>query len=192
MRKNPGFAIVAVLSLALGIGATTAVFSVIYGVLLNPYPYKNSDRMMHVEIFSKQYGGRSLLSVNRQEYQELLATKSIEDSFTVQGQTQTLTGEICPPLSKSPRTRPTSSPFWACPHYWGAPSPQQMLPVTRLRPSQCSATCFWHRQLGGKKDVIGKTIELNHAQYTIIGVMPRRFTWYDSDVYLRCRRARST
>src|SRR5436190_12477540 len=91
MRKNPGFVVVAVLSLALGIGATTAVFSVIYGVLLNPYPYKNADRMMHVEIYSKQYGGRGLLLVNRQEYQELLATKSIEDSFAIDGETRTVT-----------------------------------------------------------------------------------------------------
>jgi predicted permease len=43
---------------------------------------------------------------------------------------------------------------------------------------------FWHRQFGGKKDIIGKTIDLNHAQYTIIGVMPPRFTWLDADVYL--------
>src|SRR5258708_31059391 len=45
LRKNPGFAIVAILSLALGIGATTALFSVVYGVLGNPYPYANSDRI---------------------------------------------------------------------------------------------------------------------------------------------------
>ena len=48
LLKNPGFGIVAVLSLALGIGATTAVFSVVYGVLVSPYPYANSDRMAHL------------------------------------------------------------------------------------------------------------------------------------------------
>src|SRR5258707_3499409 len=50
LLKNPGFAIVAILSLALGIGATTAVFSVVYGVLVNPYPYANSDRMVHLVV----------------------------------------------------------------------------------------------------------------------------------------------
>ena len=50
LGKNPGFAIVAILSLALGIGATTAMFSVVYAVLVNPYPYTNSDRMVHLVV----------------------------------------------------------------------------------------------------------------------------------------------
>ena len=48
LRHRPGFALTAVLSLALGIGATSAVFSVIYGVLLDPFPYKDSHRMMQL------------------------------------------------------------------------------------------------------------------------------------------------
>src|SRR5690349_24907691 len=48
LRRRPGFAITAVLSLALGIGATSAVFSVIYGILLNPFPYVDSERMMQI------------------------------------------------------------------------------------------------------------------------------------------------
>ena len=46
--KNPGFALVAVISLALGIGATTAVFSVIYAALINPYPYPGADRIVQI------------------------------------------------------------------------------------------------------------------------------------------------
>ena len=48
--KNPGFALTAILSLALGIGATTAVFSVVYAILMNPYPYAPSDRMVHMRL----------------------------------------------------------------------------------------------------------------------------------------------
>jgi len=50
LRKSPGFAITAVLSLTLGIGATTAIFSVVYSILLDPYPYRDADRMVHVEL----------------------------------------------------------------------------------------------------------------------------------------------
>jgi hypothetical protein len=53
-RKSPGFVIAAVLSLALAIGATTAIFSVVYGVLIDPYPYKDAHRMVHVELRDKE------------------------------------------------------------------------------------------------------------------------------------------
>ncbi len=52
-RKSPGFVITAILSLMLGIGATTAIFSVVYGVLLDPYPYKDNNRMVHVQLNDK-------------------------------------------------------------------------------------------------------------------------------------------
>src|SRR5271167_4611145 len=53
LLKNKSFTLTAILSLALGIGATTAVFSVVYGVLMNPYPYKDSDRMVHLVLRDK-------------------------------------------------------------------------------------------------------------------------------------------
>ncbi|MGC1363233.1 MAG: ABC transporter permease, partial [Silvibacterium sp.] len=81
--KNPAYAIVAVLSLAFGIGATTSVFSVIHAVLINPYPYKDADRMVHVELASKEHNGTSLIEVNSEEWRELLQAHSIEDAFAV-------------------------------------------------------------------------------------------------------------
>ena len=51
--KNPGFSLTAVISLALGIGATTAVFSVVYAIMMNPYPYAASDRMIHMRLLDK-------------------------------------------------------------------------------------------------------------------------------------------
>ncbi|MGB6596440.1 MAG: hypothetical protein WBE70_04875, partial [Candidatus Acidiferrum sp.] len=55
--KSPGFTISAILSLMLGIGATTAIFSVVYGILLDPYPYRDANRMVHVELRDKNGRG---------------------------------------------------------------------------------------------------------------------------------------
>src|SRR5207237_10104270 len=91
LRKSPGFAITAVLSLTLGIGATTAIFSVVYSILLDPYPYRDADRMVHVELRDKSDRGL-LLFVNGSEYEQLRQASSVDDVFLQNGQTQTLTG----------------------------------------------------------------------------------------------------
>src|ERR1700732_847254 len=94
LRSSPAFAITAVLSITLGIGATTAIFSVVHGVLIDPYPYRDANRMVHVELASKERNGTSLLSVNRSEWQQLLQARSIDDAFGVQfGFSQTMTME---------------------------------------------------------------------------------------------------
>src|SRR5258708_17405168 len=54
LRKKPGLALTAIISLTLGIGATTAVFSVIYGLLVNPYPYQGADRMIHLNVLNER------------------------------------------------------------------------------------------------------------------------------------------
>jgi len=78
LLKSPGFAITAVLSLTLGIGATTAIFSVVYSILLDPYPYRDADRMVHVELRDKSDRG-PLLFVNGSEYEELRRASSVDD-----------------------------------------------------------------------------------------------------------------
>src|SRR5258708_39902473 len=70
IRKSPGFAFTTLLSLTLGIGATTAIFSVVYAVLLDPYPYRDADRMVHVEMRDKSDRRGDLLFVNGAENQE--------------------------------------------------------------------------------------------------------------------------
>src|SRR5437016_13994808 len=90
-RRSPGFVITAVLSLTLGIGATTAIFSVVYGILLDPYPYRDADRMVHVELRDKSDRG-PLLFVNSSEYEELRRASLVDDVFLQNEQSQTLTG----------------------------------------------------------------------------------------------------
>jgi hypothetical protein len=84
LGKNPGFAIVAILSLALGIGATTAVFSVVYGVLVNPYPYANSDRMVHLTVHDSS-GNRRFVNLNGPQLQQLRQARSVESAAAMEG-----------------------------------------------------------------------------------------------------------
>ena len=93
--RAPGFTATAVLSLMLGIGATTAIFSVVYGVLLDPYPYKDADRMVHVELRDKSDRG-PLLAVNGAEYEELRKASSLDDVFLMNERNATLTGNDFP------------------------------------------------------------------------------------------------
>ena len=79
-RQSPGFVLAAILSLTLGIGATTAIFSVVYAILFYPYPYRDANRMVHVELRDKS-GQGPLLFVNGTEYPQLRAASSIDDVF---------------------------------------------------------------------------------------------------------------
>jgi hypothetical protein len=79
LRKSPGFTATAILSLALGIGATTAVFSVVYAVLLDPYPYADSDRMAH--LFAKDKAGVDRwMGLTGPQYQQYRNAHSVESA----------------------------------------------------------------------------------------------------------------
>jgi predicted permease len=182
-RKSPGFVLTAVLSLTLGIGATTAIFSVIYGVLLDPYPYKDNDRMVHVDLLDKSDRG-PLLRVSGTGLQQLKQTSSVEDVFIQQDQTQNLTGAEIPISVQVGLYSANLFEYMGVPPALGREFTTPDAPDGKAEPVAVLSYLFWQRQFGGSRDVPGKTIELDHKLYTIIGVVPPRFTWGDSDVYL--------
>jgi predicted permease len=182
-RKSPGFVITAILSLMLGIGATTAIFSVVYGVLLDPYPYRDNNRMVHVQLNDKN-GRGPLLFVNATGSKELRQTKSIEDFFLQNSSQQNLTGDQVPTSVNVGSYSPNLFEFMGVPTLLGREFTEADAPNGSAAPIAVLSYLFWQRQFGGSRDVVGKTIELDHKLYTVIGVVPPRFTWGDSDVYL--------
>ena len=181
--KSPGFAISAILSLMLGIGATTAIFSVVYGVLLDPYPYKDANRMVHVELRDKN-GRGPLLIVNGTQAQELRKTSSIDDVFLQDEKQENLTGEKFPVTVNVGLYSPNMFDYMGVPPLLGREFSPADAPGGNPAPVAVLSYLFWQRQYGASSDVVGKSIEMDHKSYTVIGVVPPRFTWGDSDVYL--------
>ena len=181
--KSPGFAISAVLSLMLGIGATTAIFSVVYGVLLDPYPYKDANRMVHVDLRDKN-GRGPLLIVNGTQAQELRKASSIDDVFLQDEKQENLTGEKFPVTVNVGLYSPNMFDYMGVPPLLGREFSPADAPGGNPAPVAVLSYLFWQRQYGASSDVIGKSIEMDHKSYTVIGVVPPRFTWGDSDVYL--------
>lgn len=182
-RQSPGFVLAAILSLTLGIGATTAIFSVVYAILLNPYPYKDADRMVHVELRDKS-GHGPLLIVNRSEAPQLHATSSIEDFFLQSGNTRNLTGDQFPVSVNVGTYSSNLFDFMGVPLHLGRGFSSADVPNGAPAPVAVLSYLFWQKQFGGSHDILGKSIELDHKLYTVIGVAAPRFTWGDSDVYL--------
>ena len=114
-RKRPSFTITAVLSLALGIGATSAVFSVIYAVLIDPFPYPHSDRIVSIQLIDKTGDDRGT-GFSGLAIEQLRQVKSFESVVADQGWNLTTTdGDI-------PEDVQTLRHFHRLPNHWGVPA----------------------------------------------------------------------
>jgi predicted permease len=184
LRRSPGFSIVAVLSLALGIAATTAVFSVIYAVVIDPYPYAQSDRMVHLTLTTKATEDW-WTGFTGPQYQEITRSPLVESAFAQDDWNLTTTGADVPEDVQAIYLTGNAFNQLGVPALIGrgflpsdAPEGQDPQPVAVL------GYKFWQRHYNGERDVVGKTIQLVHKNYAIVGVAQSRFTWGDADVYL--------
>jgi len=189
LRRNPGFAAVAVLSLALGIGATTAMFSLIYAVLLHPFPYADADRIVNLFGLTESAAGTSFswLSLSKAELDELGRASPVDSVLGFNPTQMEITGGAFPEEIASTYLTENAGTFFGVRPLLGrniepsdAENGGHSVVVLNYR--------FWQRHFGGDPHVIGRTLEINHAPYTMIGVMPRSFAFNDmtdvADVYL--------
>lgn len=188
LRRNPGFATVAVLSLALGIGATTAMFSLIYAVLLHPFPYANADRIMNLFGFDEKHpDGFQFITLSKAQFDNLRLAAPVDSALGYNTRHMEITnGELPEDISGIYLTENAGAFFGVRPllgrniEPFDGENGGHSVVVLNYR--------FWQRHFGGDPHVIGRTLEMNHAPYTIIGVMPRSFAFNDEvevgDVYL--------
>jgi hypothetical protein len=173
LRRNPGFAAVAVLSLALGIGATTAMFSLIYAVLLHPFPYADADRIMNPVIINEQNPGEPRwFATMKPQFETLSRAKSIESLLGFAGANMEITGGALPEDVISAYLTGNAGSFFGVHALLG----RGIEPSDDQGSGQHVAVLnykFWQRHYGGDPHVIGRTLELDHTPYTIVGVMPR-------------------
>jgi predicted permease len=184
LRKAPGFVAVVIGSLALGVGASVAVFSVVRAVLLDPYPYKDASRMVHVELSQKSSNQQPLLSVTYSEYQDLLRLPSVDEVFLMDSHTQGLTGDTMPVTVNTGFYTANLFTYMGVPPLLGREFTPADVIGANANPVAVLSYLFWKKQYGGRLDVLGKTVQLDHLSYTVIGVASPRFTWGDSDVYI--------
>ena len=184
LRKNPGFAIVAVLSLALGIGAATSVFSVVYGVLVNPYPYANTDRMVHLTV-QETKGNPLFINLNGPQLQQLRQAASVESAAAMEGWSLPTTDGDLPEDVEAQYLTSNAFIHLGVPTMLGrgllpsdAPEGQDPQNVAVL------GYTFWQRHYDSDPNIVGKRISLVHKSYEIVGVVRPRFTWGDAEVYL--------
>ena len=182
--KMPGFSFTAIVSLALGIGATTAVFSVVYAILLDPYPYKDSDRMIHMRL-TMPSGDLNGFGVTGTQWQELRKSPVVDDTFMEDDWSLTVTGADLPEDVQGVYLTSNAFNFFGVPAALGRGlQPSDAIDGQDPAPVVVLGYKFWTRHYGADASVIGKTIQLMRKNYTIVGVSHPRFTWGDGDVYL--------
>jgi predicted permease len=182
--KMPGFTLTAVLSLALGIGATTAVFSVVYAILMDPYPYKAPDRMIHMRLPTST-GGERGFGVTGSQWQVLRKSPVVEDTFLEDDWSLTVTGGDLPEDVQGVYLSSNGFNFLGVPAALGRGlQPSDAIDGQDPQPVVVLSYKFWQRHFNGDHTILGKTMQLVRKNYTIVGVAGSRMTWGDGDVYL--------
>jgi putative ABC transport system permease protein len=173
--KNPGFMAVAVLSLAIGIGANSAIFSVINALLLRPLPYKDADRL--AILWSRSPG----LNVPQDwfspgQYLDIKTQNQVFDEVAISiGGSLNLTGQATPEHVDVARVSSSLFPLLGASSAYGRVFlPEEDEPGKPL--AVILSNGFWQRHFGSDPEAIGKTLILNGNTFSIVGVMPAEFS----------------
>jgi hypothetical protein len=182
MRREPLFSVVACLSLALGIGATTVMFSVVYSVLINPYPYKDAARIMHIHIFDQDAFLTDLL-LSSSQFQRFQEARVLDGALAMDEAPMSNTGDEIPESVLAGHLSANAFEFFGVPPLIGREfTPQDATDSSHPANVAVLSYRYWRKHFAEQPTAIGKTLRLNRENYTIIGVLPARFAWWSCDV----------
>ena len=176
LLQRPGFTLIAVITLALGIGASTAIFSVVHAVLLRSLPYGSADRLVMVWEDRHRVGGKATNTINlgnffdwkeqNHTFEDMAAFFDMSAKLTGDGEPEEVPSEI------------------ATPNLFSVLGVNPIMGRTFLlddgKPDQPDVVVlsygFWQKRFGGDQHVVGRHLTMNNRDVTVVGVLPRDFT----------------
>lgn len=182
MKKFPGFTITIIAVLTLGVGANTAIFSVIHGVLLHPFPYRDSGRIVFISETPKDKKGQ--MPVTYPDYIDLRRqVQDFTDVAFASNRDFTLTKVKEPANLKGALVSASAWPLLGMHPLMGrtfteAEDRPGGAPVCVL------SAAAWQERLGGDPEILGKELTLDGKAYTVVGVMPPQFKFWAAQVWL--------
>ena len=179
LLKTPGFTVAAMLVLALGVGANTAMFSVVQAALLRPLPIRQDGRVAVVWVDNLALG-RSRVGPTGQDYLDWKdAPNPFEDLFLFEHGSGTITGHGEPEQVKGLRVTTNFAEFLGVTPVLG----RAFMPSDSTRNALLLSEAYWHRRFNADPGIVGRTVTLNSEPYTVIGVLPTEACfWYPADV----------
>jgi putative ABC transport system permease protein len=182
LRQRPSFTIVAALTLALGIGASTAIFSIVNVVILNPFPYPDADRLVLVRQQLPQIGASDQLRSSGPEFVDLVQSGIFERVAAYEPVSRNLTGSEEPERVAATKVSADFFPMLGIEPLLGRTLIAEEQGPTGPRVLVISHS-LWQRRFGGNQNVVGLKVALDDEPFTIVGVMPPKFRYDGSEAW---------
>jgi predicted permease len=182
LRRQPGYVAVAVLGIALGVGATTTLFSVTYGVLLKPLPWREPDRLVRLEERRGGRTGRIPWTITNGTYlawrdsstvDAIGGWMSLSSTFSDRGEPERIRlGRLTPTIFTVLDARPQIGRIFTAEDA-----------ATRQVDTVLLSHGLWQRRFGGSADVLGRSVSIDYQPYTVVGIMPAEFVFPDRETH---------
>jgi predicted permease len=179
LRRTPGFTVTVVLTLALGIGANSAVFSTMDAVLLQPLPFPDADRLVQVNQFAEVFGNTRVSPLRLEDWNRRSSSFQAITGYVVEDVSDT-TGTPAERVRRA-IVAPRFLRVWGTAPIVGRDfTDEEHLEATGF--VALISHRYWRQRFGGDSDVVGRTVRMAERPYTVVGVMPPTFLFPDRDV----------